>query len=166
MHTITKNEVFGPFLADEDVLAIAHQHTHGTVYLAALDCNWIGKNKADGEEDYFNVWAAVSFHEEKDKVFLHGARFSNWNVEWEMEFIVSEKNLGLYRLSLTNPEEFPNEFVIRLERETGERIYDNNQYRNYFIAHDKGHFATGISTKPNIFYFDSIIPLKTICSTR
>jgi hypothetical protein len=166
MHVISKNEVLGPFLADEDVLAIAMQHTRSTVYLAALDCNWAGKNKSGGEEDYLNIWAAVSFYEESDKVFMQGARFSTWNLEYEMKLVSSEKNLGLYRLSLQNPEEFPNEFVIRLERESGEQLYDNNNYRNYYIDHDKGHFATAVSNKSGVLYFDSIIPIKTICSIR
>jgi hypothetical protein len=162
MDIISKNEAFGPFLADEDVFAIARQHARGTVYMAALDCNWTGKNKAEGEKDYFNIWVAVSFHEEKDKVFLHGARFSTWNLEYEMKLASTEKNLGIYRLSLDNPEEFPNEFVVRLERESGEILYDNNNFRNYYIEHDKGHFATGISTQNSTLAFNSITPILVI----
>jgi len=156
MNAISKNEALGPFLNDEDALAIAQQHASGVIRLAALDCKWT---------EYFNLWAAVSFYEKEDKVFLHGARFSNWNLGYEMELVGTEKNLGLYRISLTNPEQFPNEFVIRLERENGEHFYDNNDYRNYYIDHSKGHFTTAISNKGSILSFDSITPIKIICST-
>jgi hypothetical protein len=151
---------FGPFLSDEVVLAIARQRIAGVVSLAALDCNWTDGNS--DEKDYFNLWAVVSFYEKKDRVFLHGARFSNWNFEYEMKLAGKEKNIGLYRLSLDNVNDFPNEFVLRLERETGEQIYDNNNFRNYYIEHSKGHFATAISCDNNIFSFESIIPMRIV----
>lgn len=154
---------FGPFLGDEDVWAIAKQRMSGAVSLAALDCNWTGSAKVPGEKDYFNIWAVVSFPEKKDRVFLHGARFSTWNLEIEMKLVGTVKNVGLYRLSLENPNEFPNEFVLLLKREeTGEEIYDNNNYRNYYIEHSKGHFATAVSHGGSVFSFDSIIPVKVI----
>jgi hypothetical protein len=163
METILKNEAFGPFLDDEAILKIAGQRIDGTVSLVALDCNWTGKNKASNEKDYFNVWAAVSFYQGKDKVFLNGARFSNWDLEREMELVGTVENLGLFRLSLNNPNEFPNEFVIRLERETGEQIYDNNNFRNFYIEHNKGHFATAIAQGGSIFSFEKITPIHIIC---
>ncbi len=157
------NKNFGPFLSDNDVWAIVHQrNTSAIVYLAALDCNWVGENRAEGENDYFNMWVAVSFYEEKDMVFLHGARFCNWNLEYKMKLVGTENNVGLFRLSLNNPEEFPNEFVIRLERENGEHIYDNNNYRNYYIEHNKGLFASAVSQAGNVFSFETIIPVKVI----
>ncbi len=162
METILKNEALGPFLDDEAVLKIARQHTAGTFSLVAFDCNWIGKSRIKGEKDYFNVWAAVSFHEKKDKVFLHGGRFCNWNLEYEMELACSAENIGIYRLSLDNPDDFPNEFVIRLDRESGEQIYDNNNYRNFFVEHGRGHFASALAQGNTVFSFETIIPLKVI----
>jgi len=163
MQTPLKKEALGPFLDDEAVLKIARQSIAGTVFLAALDCNWTGKNKISDEKDYFNVWAAVSFYQKKDKVLLHGARYSNWNLEYEMELVNTVENLGLFRLSLSNPNEFPNEFVILLERETGEQIYDNNNFRNYYIEHNKGHFATAIAQGDSVFSFEAITPINIIC---
>ena len=163
MKTPLKKEALGPFLDDEDILKIAGQCITGTVFLVALDCNWVGKNRVSGEKDYFNVWAAVSFYQGKDKVFLNGARFSNWDLEREMELVGTVENLGLFRLSLNNPNEFPNEFVIRLERETGEQIYDNNNFRNFCIEHGKGHFATAIAQGDSIFSFETITPIHIIC---
>jgi len=156
------NKLLGPFLDNEAVLATLNQHTVAVLYLAALDCNWTDNSKASGEKDYFNLWAAVSFYEKSDRVFLQAARSSNWNIEHELKLVSTEKNIGLYRLSLENVSEFPNEFVLRLERETGECIYDNNNYRNYYIERGKGHFATAISHDGNVFSFESIIPLKVI----
>jgi len=153
-------KLFGPFLDDKAVLATVHQYTTAIVSLAALDCNWTDDGNEDGEKDYFNLWAAVSFYEKTDRVFLQGARFSNWNIEYELKLVSTEKNIGLYRLSLNNANEFPNEFVLRLERETGEYIYDNNNFRNYFIERGKGHFATAISSEDGVFSFESIIPVK------
>ena len=158
------NKNFGSFLTDEAVLEITQQHIPGVVSLVAFDCNWTDGNDASGEKDYFNLWAAVSFHEKKDRIFLHGARFSNWNIEYEMKLIGKVENTGVYRLSLNNVNEFPNEFVIRLERETGEQIYDNNNFRNYYIEHSKGRFTTAIAHKGSIFSFESIIPVKIINS--
>jgi hypothetical protein len=157
-----KNNQFGPFLSDKAVLAIVQQSTIGPVALAALDCNWTDRGKTSEAADYFNIWAAVRFHEKEDRVFLHGARFSNWTVEHEMKFACSAGNIGLYSLSLDNQDHFPNEFVIRLEREAGEQIYDNNDYRNYYVEHSKGYFATAISQDGCIFSFDSIVPIKVI----
>ena len=154
--------LFGPFLDNEAVLATLHQHTAAVVSLAALDCNWTDDGNASGEKDYFNLWAAVSFYETTDRVFLQGGRFSNWNIEYELKLVSTEKNIGLYRLSLNNANEFPNEFVLRLERETGEYVYDNNNYRNYYIERGKGHFATAISCEGNVFSFETIIPVKVI----
>jgi hypothetical protein len=156
-----ENENFGPFLSDKDVWAMVKQPA-GTVFLAALDCNWTGENRVSGEKDYFNMWVAVNFCEEKDKVFLHGARFSNWNLEYELKPLGIKNNTGLFRLALDNPNEFPNEFVIRLERESGEQIYDNNNYRNFSIEHSKGHFASAISQGGNVLSFETIIPIKVI----
>jgi len=153
-------EFFGPFLDDKAVLATLNQRTAAAVSLAALDCNWTDDDNANDEKDYFNLWASVSFYEKTDRVFLQGARFSNWNIEYELKFVSKEKNTGLYRLSLNNAGEFPNEFVLRLERETGEYVYDNNNYRNYYIERGKGHFATAISCGGNVFSFESIIPVK------
>jgi len=153
-------ELFGPFLDDKAVLAALHQHAAAAVALAALDCNWPDDDNADKEKDYFNLWASVSFYEKTDRVFLQGARFSNWNIEYELRLVSTEKNIGLYRLSLNSAGEFPNEFVLRLERETGECIYDNNNYRNYYIERGKGHFATAISLEGKVFSFESIIPVK------
>jgi hypothetical protein len=150
----------GPFLNDKAVLATLHQHTAAVVSLAALDCNWTDDSNANGEKDYFNLWAAVSFYEKTDRVFLQGARFSNWNVEYELKLASKDNNIGLYRLSLNNANEFPNEFVLRLERETGEYIYDNNNFRNYYIERGKGHFATAISYDGSVFFFESIIQVK------
>ncbi|MDR1829939.1 MAG: hypothetical protein LBQ76_04125 [Candidatus Fibromonas sp.] len=161
--TPLKKEALGPFLDDEAVLKIARQRIAGTVFLAALDCNWTGKNRVNDEKDYLNVWVAVSFYQRKDKVFLHGARFSNWTLEHEMELVSTVENLGLFRLSLNNPDVFPNEFVIRLERETGEQIYDNNNFRNFYIEHNKGHFATAIAQGDSIFSFETITPIHIIC---
>jgi hypothetical protein len=160
-----ENKHFGPFLTDEAVLAIACKRAIGSVSLAALDCNWTGQNKVQGEKDYFDIWAAVSFFDENDRVFLHGARFSNWNLEYEMNLVLTSENMGLYRLALDNPNEFPNEFVIRLVKETGEELYDNNNYRNYSIEHNNGHFATAIKRHSSIIVFDSITPIEIICST-
>ncbi|GBU26373.1 hypothetical protein R83H12_03069 [Fibrobacteria bacterium R8-3-H12] len=154
------NKLFGPFLDDKAVLATLHQHTAAVISLAALDCNWADDGNEGIEKDYFNLWAAVSFYETTDRVFLQGARFSNWNIEYELKLVSKEKSMGLYRLSLDNAGEFPNEFVLRLERETGECIYDNNNFRNYFIERGKGHFATAISSEGNVFSFESIIPVN------
>jgi hypothetical protein len=154
----TKKNPFGPFLDDAAVTEIVQQNAFETLSMAALDCNWV----SGGEKNYFNLWAAVKFYEKKDKVFLHGARFCNWNLEYEMKFVCAVENTGIYRLSLNNPEEFPNEFVMHLKRESGEHIYDNNNYRNFFIEHDKGHFATAIAHNGNVFYFGTIIPIKII----
>jgi len=159
---LMNTELLGPFLDDKAVLATIHQHTAAIVSLAALDCNWTDENNASDDKDYFNLWAAVSFYEKTDRVFLQGARFSNWNIEYELKFVSKEKNVGLYRLSLNNANDFPNEFVLRLERETGEYIYDNNNYRNYYIERGKGHFATAISKGNSVFSFESIIPIKVI----
>ncbi len=164
MKTPLKKDALGPFLDDEAVLKIARQRIAGTLSLAALDCNWTGKNRVGGEKDYFNAWAAVSFYEKEDKVFLHGARFSNWDLEYEMELVSTAENLGLFRLSLDNPDKFPNEFVIRLEREAGELIYDNNNYRNFYIEHNKGHFATAIAQGGSIYFFETITPIHIICN--
>jgi len=153
-------ELLGPFLNDKAVLATLRQGAASIVSLAALDCNWTDDGNSNGEKDYFNVWAAVSFYEKTDKVFLQGARFSNWNIEYELRFVGKEKNLGLYSISLDNAGDFPNEFVIRLERETGEYIYDNNNFRNYFIERGKGHFATAISFGGKVFSFESIINMN------
>jgi hypothetical protein len=153
------NKLLGPFLDDKAVLA-TFQRTTAAVSLVALDCNWTDDGNTNEEKDYFNLWAAVSFYETTDRVFLQGARFSNWNVEYELKLASTEKSIGLYRLSLDNAGEFPNEFVLRLERETGECIYDNNNFRNYFIERGKGHFATAISCEGNVFSFESIINVK------
>jgi len=155
-------KLLGPFLDNKAVLATLHQHTTAIVYLAALDCNWTDDGNDASEKDYFNLWAAVSFYETTDRVFLQGARFSNWNIEYELKLASTEKNIGLYSLSLNNANEFPTEFVLRLERETGECIYDNNNFRNYYIERGKGHFATAISCEGNVFSFESIIPLSVI----
>jgi len=155
-------KLFGPFLDDKAVLATFQQHTAAAVSLAALDCNWTDDGNMSGEKDYFNLWAVVSFYEKTDRVFLQGARFSNWNIEYELKLVSTEKNIGLYRLSLNNASEFPNEFVLRLERETGECIYDNNNLRNYYIERGRGHFATAVSLDGNIFSFESIIPIKVL----
>jgi len=153
-------KLFGPFLDDKAVLATLNQHAAAVVSLAALDCNWTDDGNVSGEKDYFNLWAVVSFYEKTDRVFLQGARFSNWNIEYELRLASTEKNIGLYRMSLNNANEFPNEFVLRLERETGEYIYDNNNFRNYFIERGKGHFATAISFDGCVYSFESIIPVK------
>jgi len=153
-------KLLGPFLDDKAVLATLYQRTTSAVSLAALDCNWADDDNADEEKNYFNLWAAVSFYETTDRVFLQGARFSNWNIEYELKLASTEKSMGLYRLSLDNAGEFPNEFVLRLDRETGECIYDNNNFRNYFIERGKGHFATAISCDGNVFSFESIINVK------
>jgi len=158
MQTIFVQDVFGPFLDDEAVLKIAQQRTTEVVSLAAFDCNWT----PDAEKNYFNVWAAVSFCGSKDKVFLHGGRFCHWNLEYEMEQVGMVKNMGLFRLSLDNKETFPNEFVIRLEREFGEHIYDNNNFRNFSIEHDKGHCVSAIAFGTGIYSFNSIIPIQVI----
>jgi len=158
MQTIFVHDVFGPFLDDEAVLKIVQQRTTGVVSLAAFDCNWT----QDSEKNYFNVWAVVSFCENKDRVFLHGGRFCHWNLEYEMELVNTVKNIGLFRLSLDNNETFPNEFVIRLEREFGEHIYDNNNYRNFSIEHGKGHCVSAIACGTEIYSFDSIIPIQVI----
>ena len=155
-------KLFGPFLDDKAVLATVHQYTTAIVSLAALDCNWTDDGGENGEKDYFNLWAAVSFYEKTDRVFLQGGRFSNWNVEYELKLVSTEKNIGLYRISLNSASEFPNEFVIRLERENGECIYDNNNLRNYYIERGRGHFATAISQDGNVFSFESIVPIKVI----
>jgi len=139
-------------------LKIMLQRNIDTMSLIALDCNWT----ADSEKNYFNVWAAVSFHQRKDRLFLHGARFCNWSLEYEMEPVITVDNMNLYRLSLNKPSEFPNEFVLRLDRETGEQIYDNNDYRNYSIEHDQGHFVSAILQSTGIFSFETIIPVKII----
>jgi len=155
-------ELFGPFLDNKAVLATLHQHTAAIVSLAALDCNWTDESNSSSDKDYFNLWAAVSFYEKTDRVFLQGARFSNWNIEYELKLVGKEKNMGLYSLSLNNANDFPNEFVLRLERETGEYIYDNNNYRNYFIERGKGHFATAISFGGGVFSFESIINMNIV----
>ena len=162
MKTPIKKDALGPFLDDEAILKIAKQRITGTVFFVALDCNWVGKNRVSGEKDYFNIWAAVSFYQGKDKVFLSGARFSNWDLEHEMELVGTVENLGLFRLSLDDPNVFPNEFVIRLERETGEQIFDNNNFRNFCIEHSKGHFVTAITQGDSIFSFETITPIHII----
>jgi len=149
----------GHFLNDNAVLALIPKHSPSVVYLVALDCNWTGKILSDGEE-YFDIWVAVSFHENKDRIFIHGARFSNWNLEYEMSFAGKSGNTGLYKLSLKNSNDFPNEFVIKLVRESGEHIYDNNDYRNYSIEHGKGRFATAVSFENRVLSFGKIIPIK------
>jgi hypothetical protein len=158
-----ENKNFGPFLGDKDVWAIVRKrNTSAIMYLTAFDCYWTGENKANGEKDYFNIWVAVSFYEKKDRVFLHGARFSNWSLEYEMKQVGTENNIGLFRLALDNSNEFPNEFVIRLERESGEHIYDNNNYRNYYIEHGKGLFASAVAQNGSVFSFETIIPVKVV----
>ncbi|MCL2284247.1 MAG: hypothetical protein FWC26_13100 [Fibromonadales bacterium] len=156
MQTTHAHDAFGPLLNDEAVLKIAQQRSTGVVSLAALDCNWT----ANAEKNYFNIWAAVSFHQRKDRMFLQGGRFCNWNLEYEMKLVCTEKNMSLYSLSLNNRNEFPNEFVIRLDRESGEHLYDNNDYLNYSIEHSQGRFATAIAQGSKVFSFDTIVPIK------
>ena len=160
MQTILKNEVLGPFLDDDDVLKIAQHRMVGPVSLAAFDCNWT----TSPEKNYFNVWAVVSFHQRTDKVFLQGGRFCHWNMEYEMKLVSTKNNVSLYRLSLHNADDFPNEFVLRLERENGEHIYDNNNYSNFSIEHSQGHSMSAIAQGAGIFSFESIISAKVMHS--
>jgi len=156
MQKISKNEAVGPFLDDAAALKIAQHRTGGVVYLAALDCNWA----EDAAKNYFNIWVAVSFHQNNDRVFLHGAKFCNWNLDYEMKLVNTVNNMSLYRLSLNKSGEFPDEFVIRLERESGEHIYDNNDYVNYSIEYSRGHLATAIALDSAIVSYETITPFK------
>ncbi|MCL2261267.1 MAG: hypothetical protein FWC15_07955 [Fibromonadales bacterium] len=156
MKTNSKNDVSVKLLDNEAALKLAQYRTCGGVSLTALDCNW-AENAANS---YFHIWVAVSFHQGKDKVFLHGARYSNWNLDYEMTLANTINNMGLYSLSLSNPDEFPDEFVLRLERETGEHIYDNNDYHNYFIEHGGGHCASAVKFGSGIVSFETITPVK------
>lgn len=151
-----ENNVSVQLLSDEAVLKLAQQRMGGIVSLTALDCNWADS----AASSYFNVWAAVSFHQGNDKVFLHGARYSNWNLDYKMKLINTMNNMSLYGLSLNNPDEFPDEFVLRLERETGEHIYDNNDYRNYSIEHGVGHSASAVTFGSGIISFETITSVK------
>lgn len=153
-------EIPGLFLNTESVSKIIQYHSKETIFLAALDCNWVEQNSTC--QSYFNLWAAVNFYEDNDRIFLHGARFSTWNIEYELAFVKKVGNIGLFQLSLNNADEFPNEFVIRLERESGEHFYDNNDYRNYHVGNNQGHFSTAISCNKGIYSFGSIIPIKVI----
>jgi len=156
MKTNSKNDVSVRLFDDGAALKLAQQRTGGVVSLTALDCNWV-ENAANS---YFHLWAAVSFHQNNDRVFLHGARYSNWNLGYEMKLISTVNNLSLYGLLLNNADEFPDEFVLRLERETGEHIYDNNDYRNYSIEHGVGRCASAVAFGSGIVCFGTVTPVK------
>ncbi|GHV13849.1 hypothetical protein AGMMS49938_09020 [Fibrobacterales bacterium] len=149
------------FLNDDAVLEVVKTKPRETVLFAGLDCNW-NTNSDNTEKDYFNVWAVVNFYEKTDRVILQGARFGKWNLDFVMQFVKAMGNVGLYKISLDNQSEFPDEFVIRLERDMGERFYDNNNYRNYYLDHSKGHLATGIAIDERVISFNAITTFKIL----
>jgi hypothetical protein len=125
----------------------------------ALDCNLGAPVGGRFDSDYFKVWAVGSAGHE-GKMVLQGARFGVWNLEREFKAVQEVSGRVLYELSLENQNEFPDEFVVRFDRTSGERVYDNNKFNNYHLEKYSGHSLTAIPAGDILFDLGGILPVR------
>jgi len=150
----------GSFLSDETVIALVKQKHVNPVFFAAIDCNWGPPVSGRADADYFNLWVAVQYFDEQDKVFLQGARFDDWSVEHEMKLMAHADKIGIYQVSLHDAYTFPNEFVVRLNKADGGVFYDNNSGNNFRLEPYRGHYISAVQSGSVIFSLDNITPVK------
>ena len=153
-------------LTDDDAKALARQKAGNTVSFIALDCNWGPPISGRADTDYFEIWAAAkkegkgSKAGKGDKVYVQGARNGVWDVDVEMKKIADLDNHTLYHLSMGVGSDAPEEFVIRLVREDGTTLYDNNGNKNYRVSRYIGHSVSAVATKEAIFDLGEIFPVR------
>jgi hypothetical protein len=102
--------------------------------------------------------AGTAGHE--GQMVLQGARFGVWNVERAFRPLSEVAGRVLYGLSLENQNEFPDEFVIRFDRTSGERVYDNNNFHNYHIEKYAGHSLNVIPAQEVLFDLGEITAVQ------
>jgi hypothetical protein len=97
------------------------------VCLVALDCNWGPPVSGRFDTDFLQVWAAAAIRLKPKRVSLVGARDdSKWNIEVDLDPVLTVGGMQLCFAALGSQHEFPNQFVIRMESEDGSVFYDNN----------------------------------------
>lgn len=129
----------------------------------AMDCNWGAPVSGRFDTDYCAIWAAAKCAKDA-KVYIYGRHGGSaaWDIKTEM---IPEGELlngyCLFKKELSSQFEFPEEYVILLEKD-GQPYYDNNAGRNYYVKPYYGHTASFICDGSTFYDFNDNRPYKMI----
>lgn len=155
-------------LSQNDVEALAAQTAQGMVHLIAVDYNWGPPIPGRFDTDFLRIWAVAQGDGSTGAVFLQGAQQGKWSINTRLGFqrvlsapTQSPSTYGLYFLELGSSYGFPDEFVIRFDKD-GTSYYDDNGGfgHNYHLVPNQGHGASAIAGAEAIFALPDISPTR------
>lgn len=129
----------------------------------AMECNWGAPVSGRFDTDYLLLWAAAKC--EKDaKVYIYGRHTgtSAWNIKTEL--LPGDELINGYRLfkaEIHSQFEFPEEYVILMEKDS-QSYYDNNNQKNYYITPYAGCTSSFITGGDKIYVFNDNTRYKPI----
>jgi hypothetical protein len=147
-----------------EALTLAQQTARGEVRLIAAEYNWGPPISGRFDTDFMHIWAAARVG--TGSLFLHGQRTNgDWSIDIPFERAASfttpdHVDYDFYSLTLGSPQDFPTQFVLRLDRGNGENRYDNNNGENYRIEPYRGPGVSAIRHGAAIFDLGRILPCK------
>ena len=154
-------------LTTQDALALARQVAHAPVQLIAVEYNWGPPVSGRFDVDFVQLWGAAHAHPGA-KVVLHGERCDgSWSLDLPLIRLAafssgSGSAYELHGLTLRAQQEFPRQFVLRLERADGHVAYADDQGRNYHIPPHQGRGLSAIRKGPVIYDLGRIVPCRLL----